>query len=278
MLWSVFALEPVAVTSLAQGDEDGGNPISQGVVAMADAARGSRIGRIADAMNPLDEMRLFALFENALVVLNDPGAREAFVTHPAIERLRNRPTVQAAMQALADDPEIGLILETGAVSGDQLRRLLDSDTLLAIIDDGELVADLRPMIGDIQAALDEALTRRGMDPAFVAAAPFIEDLVESYRDDLADGRAERRLNAARSLASIGPSAVAAVPQLIATLGDLDDDVRLAAVTALAHIGPGAAEAVPTLEALAADASDPLLAEHAADAVWAIRDQPTEAPK
>jgi len=249
MLWAVFSREPVAVTSLS-GQER--NPISEGVLAAADSARRSVVGRAADAMNPFDEMRMITLFKNALIVLNDPGASAAFVNHPAVEAIRNRESVQQAMATLSADPEIGLILESGEMSADQLRVVLDSDAVLSILDDGRLVADLRPMIGDLSAALDEAMTRRGMSAEYAVAAPYIDDLVEGYIDDLATGTGRTRLKAAQSLGGIGPYATSAVPALVGALTDLDPGVRVAAADALGRIGPGAADAIPALERLTED--------------------------
>jgi HEAT repeat protein len=48
------------------------------------------------------------------------------------------------------------------------------------------------------------------------------------------------------LSGIGPDAQAAVPALIESLSDKDDDCRFWAVTALSSIGPAAADALPPL--------------------------------
>ncbi len=164
LIWTVLSLEPIATTSLAQTTAPDGattaNPVSRQVVAMAQAARDSTVGRLADAINPLDEMRLITLFANGLVVINDPVARQAFVNHPAIEGIRQRPSVQQAMRMLADDPKISLILETGSMTGENLRAILDSPTLLAILDQTDLVAELSPLAGEIEQAINEALVHK----------------------------------------------------------------------------------------------------------------------
>src|SRR5262249_11525225 len=55
-----------------------------------------------------------------------------------------------------------------------------------------------------------------------------------------------RKRAAECLGDVGPSAKAAVPELIKAVKDADPTVSWAAIDALGLIGPDAAEAVPTL--------------------------------
>jgi HEAT repeat protein len=54
------------------------------------------------------------------------------------------------------------------------------------------------------------------------------------------------------LGHIGPEARAALPALIAALGDRDSNVRLWAVKALGELGPAAVTAVPSLRRMAKD--------------------------
>ncbi len=163
LIWAVLSLEPIAATSLAQTQSHEGstnsNPISRYVVAIAQTARGSKVGRLADAVNPLNEMRLLTLLSKGLVVLNDPGAHQAFINHPAIETIRQRPSVQQAMKMLADDPEISLILENESIRGN-LSVILASPTLLAIFDQTDIVADLSPLADEIELAINEAMEHR----------------------------------------------------------------------------------------------------------------------
>ena len=242
LIWTVLSLEPIATVSLAQTETPDGagvsNPVSKQVVAMAEKTRDSVIGRIADAINPLDEMRLITLFEKGLVVISDPGPREAFLNHPSIEGIRHMPSAQQAMEMLAQDPDIGLILETGAVSGDSLRAILSSPTLLKILEETDLVAELLPLADEIEQAINEAFERKGMPAGFLDTQPFVDDLVAAYIEDLRDDDPRVRLQAAGALGSIGPLAAAAVPALTDALQDTDAAVRDAAAEALLLIGPG----------------------------------------
>ncbi len=70
----------------------------------------------------------------------------------------------------------------------------------------------------------------------------IPDLVAALGDRDEDVRAE----AARALAKMGPAAKAAVPALIVALGDRHEAVRRNAARALGQIGPAAEPAIPAL--------------------------------
>ncbi|MHB1037987.1 MAG: HEAT repeat domain-containing protein [Pirellulales bacterium] len=73
-------------------------------------------------------------------------------------------------------------------------------------------------------------------------AAAIPELVAALGDRDEDVRAE----AARALARMGPTAKAAVPALIAALGDEHETVRRNAARALGQIGPAAEPAIPAL--------------------------------
>ncbi len=160
LLWAVLSLEPIARTSLAQTQSPGNstttNPISQHIVSIAQSARGSTVGQLADTINPLNEMRLVTLLAKGLIVINDPQARHAFINHPAIQDIQQRPSVQKSLQMLADDDQISTVLETGSM-GEVLRTILASPTLLAIFDQTDIVADLSPLADEIELAINEAM-------------------------------------------------------------------------------------------------------------------------
>lgn len=73
-----------------------------------------------------------------------------------------------------------------------------------------------------------------------------EDAVPAVAEALRHPDPERRLQAARILARIGPSAAKAVPTLITALGDQRPEVRKAVARALGQIGPAASAAVQPL--------------------------------
>ncbi|MAE64746.1 MAG: hypothetical protein CMJ18_10810 [Phycisphaeraceae bacterium] len=159
IIWSVLVLEPVAATSL-QASPD--NKVAAQVVRLAEAARESVVGRLAGAVNPLDDMRLFGLFQKALVVLNDPDARTEFLRDPAMERVQNMSSVEQALDRFSKDPEIARITqEEGQITAGQLKKLLDSPTVLEILDETGVVEDLTPIADEIEKAIDAALEKTG---------------------------------------------------------------------------------------------------------------------
>lgn len=161
MLWAVLALEPLAARNLAlAADPDTGverSVVSAGVVRLAENARESAVGQAADLVNPLRGMRMITLFSQAQAVLSDPERRAAFLRHPAIERLRDHPALRRAAELLAQHPEIA-DLEDG-VTPDELRRLMESAELLAILDETDLMAQLAPLAAELQAAIEATEAR-----------------------------------------------------------------------------------------------------------------------
>src|SRR5262249_31177215 len=83
--------------------------------------------------------------------------------------------------------------------------------------------------------------------AVVRNQDFQNDRPEGYwAHQLKDEDAERRLEAVRTLNSMGERAKVSVPELAAALRDSDDTVRLLAALALSKMGPQAVGAVDAL--------------------------------
>lgn len=158
MIWAVLAMEPMANTSLAQsGNDTPPNPVAQFIVNAADKIRASAVGRAAAAVNPLEDMRLIKIFQDGLIVLNEPVARDAFLTHPAMQALKDRDSVKQAMEIFNGDAHISRVVEGhGGIKGGDLRAILDSDALLRVIDDTDVLDDLSPIADDVERAIIEA--------------------------------------------------------------------------------------------------------------------------
>ena len=273
LIWAVLSLEPIAVTSLAQTGEPQNatrpNPVSQKIVALAKVARESSVGQIADAVNPLDEMRLITMFENGLIVLNDPAIREAFVTHPTIEGLRQRPAVQQALEMLAADPKINQIIESeGSISGEELRAILDSPTILDILDETNLVGELSPIVEEIERAIEQAVANPALAGGLAEIYPDADEAVWTLLEGLNDPEPQRRMRAANTLGDFGPGAAAAIPALIDALDDEVAPVRSAVARALGEIGWKASAAMPALRRALQD-TDASVRQAATDALGKI---------
>jgi hypothetical protein len=153
LIWAAVSVEPMAARALAEGSrpERGvqASPSAEWVVTIAKAARNSAVGRAASVVNPLKELRVIDLLERVQTVLNDPVARELFVNHPAIQRIRHRPSVERTLALLSAEPQIPK-LEDG-ISHEEVRSLLTSPRFLAILDETGLLGDLSPIANDVEA-------------------------------------------------------------------------------------------------------------------------------
>lgn len=156
LFWGVLALEPIAARAIAQAH--GGESWSASrILDMASAVRSSSIGRAADAVNPIANLHVLTLADRVQRMLNDTDATDRFLSHEGMQRLREHPAVKRALERLAEPPPI-IDFEDG-VSDEELMKLFDSPRLLAILDETNLIAELAPLAGEIEAALNDALER-----------------------------------------------------------------------------------------------------------------------
>lgn len=163
VIWAVLAMEPVATTSIAQAKRDqseGGPPpsaLAESIVEVAHEAKESAVGQIAQATNPLSELKFIALFQKIIAVLNHFEAREAFLAHEAIKEIRSRESIQKALEMLKTTPEVKVIMEgDGSITGEQLKAIMDSPQVLKVLDQTGLVGEMKPLYGAIETAVDDA--------------------------------------------------------------------------------------------------------------------------
>jgi len=154
-IWALLAIEPIAAMSLARAGEDNPNPAAGFVLSTTGQIHSSRIGGLADAINPVGEIRFLGLLTDAVEVISDPKARETFTEHPAMTRIQARESVQQAVALLEQDEAIMKVFETEDVN-QIFSAFLSSPTLLKVLDETDLIADLGPMTDDIEDALTEA--------------------------------------------------------------------------------------------------------------------------
>ena len=162
LLWGILVLEPVAAARLAMEEDQPGaaeaDPAASGIVSLVQLVRGSFVGRIASAANPLAESRIVTLPRKCVVMLGDPVALEAFNRHPAIKGLSERPVVKEVIEALVEDPQISEMIKSDeALSRQDLLVILGSPRLLEILDATDILAELSPLAEDIEGALNQSL-------------------------------------------------------------------------------------------------------------------------
>lgn len=164
-VWAMLTVGPVAE---AAGGQDVGDGVETEQTSasvrvgseMGRQARESIVGRIFEGINPFREMLYLPVAQRALVVVNDPEARETFVEHEAIRRLRERESFSRTVEMLLDDDEIVAVIdeagEQGRLSWQGLLSLLSSDALLSALDETGVVHDVSHMAEDIREAVDDA--------------------------------------------------------------------------------------------------------------------------
>lgn len=185
VLWTPLFVEPIARAEvsldqqLGRSNEEGENVMARRAASWATAVRESALGSVAIATNPTAASPIVQLLEDFVAVSNDEEAMEHFVSSEPLQRLKNLPSVGEAIRRLEADPELtGLIKSPSTsppaantpsgkaplddrdppvqISGETVRAILGSDTLLKILDETTVVQDLAPMAGDIGMALREA--------------------------------------------------------------------------------------------------------------------------
>ncbi len=194
VLWTPIMLEPIASAhaSLAPQTVDASRPaLARRLVDWAAAVRASPLGGFAIATNPAASSPTLHLLEDFIAVARDPDAMQHFLNSEPIQRLRHLPSVGDAVRRLEADPQLealltasplgetpsadrvpGATLDDGGhpappITGETIRAILSSNTLLNVLDETTVVEDLAPMAGDIATALREAkaiVMRRGLAP------------------------------------------------------------------------------------------------------------------
>jgi hypothetical protein len=193
VLWTPIMLEPIASAqaSLTPQTVDAARPaLARRVADWAVAVRASPLGGLATATNPAASSPTLQLLEDFIAVARDPEAMQHFLNSEPIQRLKNTPSVGDAVRRLEADPELEALL-TGSppnetpnaaatqtstsddaspgppITGETIRAILSSNTLLKVLDETTVVEDLAPMTGDIGNALREAkaiITRKSLSP------------------------------------------------------------------------------------------------------------------
>lgn len=163
MMWAVLAIAPIASDQVAHpgvSAEDGSalpmNQRAERLVRFAEDVRGSALGGIAETTNPIEGSRLMKIMQDFAAISKDPEAVRAFVDSEAMKRIANMPSIQRAKEMIDKDPQLGSLVSAQGMSVSSLRLILESDTLLKILDETGVVGDVTPMAAQLEAAVQEA--------------------------------------------------------------------------------------------------------------------------
>lgn len=172
VLWGMLALEPIAEGRLAadrmaaeaEGEIAYESPLARGVAAAGRAVRESSLGSIARASSPLAGSRYLGIAADFAEVCRDEAAYEHLMASAVIGRIRAMPSITRALDEFHADAELTGLFERDGVTTDTLRAVMDSPTVLRILDTTTAAADIEPLAEELIAAIADAKTRIGRPP------------------------------------------------------------------------------------------------------------------
>lgn len=154
LLWAPLTLEPIARAkdSAAPGQDANASR----VLRWAEKVRGSALGGIADSTNPIAANPIFNLASDFSVVANDDAALTHFIESPAVQRLRDLPSLRQTIEKLEKDPQLAGIGEAKSVTPEMIMSMFNSPALLDAMDNTTILQDLRPAAAEIAQAIQDA--------------------------------------------------------------------------------------------------------------------------
>lgn len=166
--WVPMALEPLAMARVFAEREDaymtaGGppEPVAEGVLKMARASRGTWVGSVAEATNPVAGMDLLLLAADFAAISRDEAAMQHFLGSKVVRSLLELPSVREATAMLEADEELKGLVSAEGVTVQGIMAMLRSETVLRIIDETRIVRDVSPQSGALVRAIAEARARVG---------------------------------------------------------------------------------------------------------------------
>lgn len=169
LMWAVLALEPIAANQVAASqdpiaaDEQSArfqpNPMAERLVKIAGEVHDSSLGGLAETTNPIEGSRLLSIMQDFAAISRDPEAVRAFVESDVMKEIAEFPSVQRAKELIDQDPQLGSLAGAQGVSVSTIRQILESPTLLRILDETRVVQDVTPMAGRLEEAIRQARQR-----------------------------------------------------------------------------------------------------------------------
>ncbi|MFG0256656.1 MAG: hypothetical protein ACF8GE_02015, partial [Phycisphaerales bacterium JB043] len=159
-IWVPQALEPIAsmqTSSDATQATGTPNPLAEKVVWLAQRSRESSIGRGVGSINPVSSARPLTMADDFLRLTRDEEALRRFNESDIAQEIRSLPSVEQALTILESDPALMSRIEEEGASPDVIRDLLESPTVLRVLDETTLVADLSASVEGLQQAMRDAM-------------------------------------------------------------------------------------------------------------------------
>jgi uncharacterized membrane protein required for colicin V production len=176
IIWIPTAVRPVAaVRSAAEADERIYDAMVQGTYKLGDQAPpatktsladwllaraedidNSTLGSAVNAANPLSTTQILNVAEDYLAVLRDEDATEMLQNSDVWKRMLALPSVSQARGVVEQDESLRQIFETEGFNISALRALLDSPTVLKVMDETDIRAELEPLAPELINAIKQA--------------------------------------------------------------------------------------------------------------------------
>jgi len=169
VLWVPVAMRPIAAMR-ASADREAAYaeglspeqaearvlPLAKRVLSFADDVGQSALGSAATQASPLSNWPVLDLAEDFIVITRDPKARDELAKSQAWQDFMNLPSMQQARTMVEQDPSMQEILKQEGITIGGMRKLLESDTTLRVLDETSLASDLESMKEKVEAAVREA--------------------------------------------------------------------------------------------------------------------------
>jgi hypothetical protein len=169
VLWVPVAMRPIAAMR-ASVDREAASaeglspeqaearvlPLAKRVLAFADDVEQSTLGSAATQASPMSNWAVLDLAEDFIVITRDPQARDELAKSAAWQEFMNLPSMQQAREIVERDPSLQDILRQEGITIGGMRKLLESDTTLRVLDETSIASDLDRIKEGVQAAVRDA--------------------------------------------------------------------------------------------------------------------------
>ncbi len=145
-----------ASSASASNERSASNPLAARVVWFASKVRESAVARAVSPLNPIADADVFTIVQEFSDIANDEIAMELFMDDPDVQRVRELPSVQRAMDILQQDKELIAMLKDDGLTRETFQRIVRSDAVLQALDQTSVVDDVSDSIDSIRAAAKRA--------------------------------------------------------------------------------------------------------------------------
>ena len=163
LLWVPLSLEPVLVTSPAPAPDGASKPENPGVRLVrrwSEEVRESSLAPVARATNPLPDARWLTLLRDFALVSRDKDAMASLMNSEAMKKIAELPSVKSAIAQIKADPTLAPLVErSGPVSEQDVLNVLNSPTVLKVLDESQIVQEFSPLAPELEKALEEAMKK-----------------------------------------------------------------------------------------------------------------------